>query len=541
MADAIVIGAGPNGLVAANVLATAGWEVIVCEQHPEPGGAVRSAELTLPGFTNDVFSAFYPLAAASPAMRSLELERYGLRWRRAPIVAAHPLADGRCVVLGSSPEQTAAALESFGSGDGDAWLSLDRLWRRVGDDILAALFSPFPPVRAGLSLASKLGPRELLRLARLASVPVRRLSDERFQGCGAGLLLAGHALHTDLHPEAALSAFYGWLLCSLGQRYGFCVPEGGAGNLTRALVRRLRAHGGSVECATRVESVWLRGRRAVGVRTSCGRTLRARRAVLGAISAPVLLQELVGACNLPPGVTRDLRFFEYDSATLKVDWALDGPIPWHSEQARQAGTIHVGTDMDALTSYCSQIAMGLLPQNPYLVMGQYSMIDPSRQPAGSETAWAYTHLPQRIKGDAGGELSDLSGSGGERFADRIEAEIEKLAPGFGARIRKRHILGPTDMQAINPSLVGGALQGGTAQLHQQLVLRPIPGLGRSETPIQNLYLASASAHPGGGVHGACGKNAARAALWHDRLRRRASYVGASVALFAGARRRRKHR
>lgn len=511
--DAIAIGAGHNALVAANLLAQRGWSVLVLEAQPEPGGAVRSAELTEPGFTSDLFSSFYPLAVASPAIRSLELERHGLRWRRSALALAHPQADGTCAAISADLDETAASLERFAPGDGAAWRELYAYWRRAGGPFLDALLRPFPPIRGGARLLRALGPGGLLRFLRFALLPVRRLAEERFAGDGAPWLLAGNALHTDLAPESAGSGLFGWVLCGLAQQHGFPTPEGGAGRLTAALVDRLRTHGGRLECSTEVTRVLVRRGAAVGVRTRDGREITAGRAVLAGTIAPVLYRELVGEEHLPARLRGDLRAFQPDSGTVKVDWSLDAPIPWTAEDARRAATVHVADGLDDLTRTAGQIARGLIPDRPFLVMGQYSMADPTRQPAGRETCWAYAHVPQTVKGDAGGALTGRWDAGdAAAFAERVEAQIERRAPGFRALIRARHVFTPPALQAANANLVGGAINQGTAQVHQQLVFRPTPGRARPETPIARLYLTGASAHPGGGVHGAAGANAARAAL-----------------------------
>lgn len=513
MTDAVVIGAGQNGLVAANLLADAGWDVLVLEAQPEPGGAVRSAEVTAPGYLSDLYSAFYPLGVASPVLRDLRLEDHGLRWRHAPQVLGHPLPDGRAAVLSRDLEQTAASVDAFAAGDGAAWRHLAAEWERLSPSLVDALFTPFPPVRAGARLLRELGAADALRFARFALLSVRRHGVEEFAGEGAPLLLAGNALHTDLGPGSAGSAVYGWLLAMLGQFVGFPVPEGGAGQLTAALVERLRSRGGRLECDVRVTGVVVRGGRAVAVQVADGRTVDVRRAVLADVTAPQLYLDLVGADHLPPRLLADLRRFAWDTGTVKVDWALSSPIPWRAEAVAPAGTVHVGGHLDDLTVYSSELERGLVPDKPFLLVGQMTTSDPSRSPAGTESAWGYTHVPARPRGDAGGELRGDWGAGDRaRFLDRMEAQMERYAPGFRDLIVGRHAQFPADLQASDSNLQGGAVNGGTAALHQQLVFRPTPGLARPETPFAGLYLASSSAHPGGGVHGACGANAAKAAL-----------------------------
>ena len=541
VSDAVVVGAGPNGLVAANLLADAGWDVVVLEANDVPGGAVRTAEVTAPGFRNDLFSAFYPLGVASPPLRALGLERYGLEWRRAPLVVAHPTPDGPTAVLSTDGDETAASLDQFAAGDGEGWRHLYELWEHVGDRLLDALLRPFPPVVPGARLAAALGPSRAMPFTRLALMTVRRLAQEEFRGEGGGLLLGGCALHTDLSPESTGGGLFGWLLGGLGQEKGFPVPAGGAQSLTDALVRRLVERRGRVECGVRVTSIVVRGGRAVGVVAADGTSYDARRAVLADVGAPALYTNLVAAEHLPARTLEDVRRFEYGSGTVKVDWALSAPIPWNDPEVGRAGTVHISDSLDDLSEMSSQLARGLLPAHPFLVMGQMTTADPSRSPAGTESAWAYAHVPRDAVGDAGPD--GLTGSWDEReterFVARMEARIEDLAPGFANRILARHVFTPPTLEAANANLVGGEINGGTAQLHQQLVFRPVPGLGRPETPVDRLFLASASAHPGGGVHGACGANAARAALGRDRRARR--LVAAGAALSAGAMARRAAR
>ncbi|WP_426574564.1 phytoene desaturase family protein [Aquihabitans sp. McL0605] len=518
-ADAIVIGAGPNGLVAANLLADAGWSVVVLEAGDEPGGSVRSAELIEPGFLNDVCSAFYPLATEGSPIDDLHLSDHGLRWLHAPTVLAHPALDGSCPVISRDIDVTMASLDALHPGDGASWEALVQRWTDLQPHLSHLLYRPFPPVAAAAGLVRHLPPRDLARLGRFLMLPARRMGEEELGGSASRRLLAGCALHADLTPESTLSGFFGWLMCCLGQTNGFPVPEGGARAVTSALVARLESRGGQVHCAAAVDRVEVHRGRAVGVHLTGAGTVRAGRAVLADVNAPMLYTSLVGAGDLPDAVLGDIERFHWDDATFKVDWTLDGPIPWSSAEARGAGTVHVAEDTDALTVVASELARGLLPARPFLLIGQQSMTDPSRQPAGKETAWAYTHVPRRVRGDGAGVLGrDWSDDDVGGFVARIEAQVEALAPGFQHLIRGRHVLTPERFEAENPNLSSGAINGGTAQLHQQLVFRPVPGLGRAVTPIGGLYLASSSAHPGGGLHGAPGANAARAAIWHDRTR-----------------------
>ncbi|MET9429708.1 NAD(P)/FAD-dependent oxidoreductase [Streptomyces sp. NPDC003036] len=520
--DAVVIGAGPNGLVAANVLADAGWRVEVLEANDEPGGAVRSDRGVDAEYVSDLFSAFYPLAAASPVIARLNLHEEGLRWSHAPRVLAHPLGDGRCAVLERDQAATAAGLEQFAPGDGLAWDGLCDIWDRLGEDILGALFTPFPPLRSSALLFARLRAAGGLHLARTLLLPVRRLGEEEFHGEGGRLLLAGNALHADLAPESAGSGGFGWLMSMLGQTVGYPVPVGGSGALTAALVRRLERRGGLLRCGERVAEVVVRSGRAVAVRTDDGETVPAGRAVLADVAVPTLYGDLVAPEHLPGRLLDDVRRFQWDWATFKVDWALSGPVPWTAEQAVGAGTVHLADGMDELTRFAAQIAMGRVPDRPFLLVGQMTTADPTRSPAGTESAWAYTHVPHDVRGDAGDDA--LTGTWDRRereaMADRVEAQVERFAPGFRARIRARRVLAPPTLQALDANLRDGAVNGGTTALHQQLVFRPLPGTGRPETPVEGLYLASAGAHPGGGVHGAPGANAARAALRSTRPVRR---------------------
>jgi phytoene dehydrogenase-like protein len=518
--DAIVIGAGPNGLVAANDLADRGWDVLVLEAQSEPGGAVRSDESLAPGVVTDLFSAFYPLAVVSPHIRRLELERHGLIWEHAPTVLAHPTLDGPTAVLSRDIDVTAASLDRFHPGDGNAWRARHREWCRIEDNLVDAVMGPFPPLRATARLVAETRIRGAAELARTALLSTRRASEEWFDGAGGGLLLTGSALHTDLSPETATGAMYGWLLTAIGQSHGWPVPRGGAGALTAALVARLTAAGGALWCDAEVASIECSDGRAVAVDTADGRRVAARRAVLADVSAPLLYGRLLAPDDVDPRTRHEMRRYQHGSATFKVNWIIDGGIPWTDPAVATAGTVHIARSIDELTLTSAQLAMGRIPDQPFVLVGQMTTADATRSPSDVESVWAYTSVPQHIRGDAAGELDGVDDTvDGERFADRVQARIELFAPGFTSRIRRRSIQPPHSIERDDASLRRGDKSLGTAQIHQQLVFRPTIGLGRPETHIDGLFLASASAHPGGGVHGACGAHAARAAVMADRRRR----------------------
>ncbi len=502
-ADAVVVGAGHNGLVAANLLADEGWSVTVLEAADAPGGATRTEEITAPGYLNDLGSAFHPMGYVSPVLRGLDLGAYGLEWRHAPAPLAHVLSDDRGVLLSRDLDVTAASLDRFAPGDGDAWRRLADEWQRLRDPLIAAFLGPFPPIKDATRVLRTLGGPDALRLARRMLLPAVRFGQEEFGGEGARVLIAGNALHTDLAVTQTASTAFGWLLSMLAQDVGFPVPAGGSGKIAEALVARLRARGGSVECSRPVTRVLVEGGRAVGVQDAGGSVVRARRAVLADVPAPLLLRDLVGVEHLPARLVDDLARFEWDDAILKIDWALSGPVPWTAPEAREAGTVHLGGDTEGLVDFGADLDAGRMPATPFMLFGQMTLSDPSRSPAGTESVWAYTHLPHSRE-HTEAELDEQ--------VRRMTAVIERHAPGFGDRVVARRVSRPADLQAQDPSLVGGALMQGTAQIHQMLVFRPTPGLGRPDTAVDGLFLAGATAHPAGAVHGAPGANAARAAL-----------------------------
>jgi len=516
--DAVVIGAGPNGLVAANRLADAGWDTLLLEAQPEVGGAVRSDREVHPDFVTDTFSAFYPMAVASQVINGLQLEEHGLVWRHAPAVVGHSRGDGSWAIVHRDLDITAKLLDEEHPGDGAAWRALVDQWHKIGPSLIDALVTPFPPLGPGLRAMIKLPRVGGLSFLRELLSPAANILEQEFGGEAVRLLLAGNALHADIPLDAAGSGFLGLLLIMLAQNVGFPVPEGGAGKLSEAMRDRFVNHGGAVVCDAEVTKINISCGVATGVAVH-DQLVRVRRAVLADVAAEHLYGRLVTFDELPPRVRVMMAGFRRDPATFKIDYALNGPVPWRTQPPYAPGTVHISDSYEELVIAFAQLSAGSIPDRPFLLMGQMTTADPTRSPDGTESMWAYTHVPQRVLSDAGGTLTGSwdDADEAERFADRMQDRIEQRAPGFSERIIARRILTPLDLERRDASLVGGSLNGGTAALDQQLIFRPIPGLGRASTPIRGLYLASASAHPGGSVHGACGMNAARAALTHARL------------------------
>lgn len=497
MYDAIVIGAGPNGLTAAAHLVKAGWSVLVLESSSTAGGAAQTHELTRPGYFHDIGAGFFPFGPVSPAFLPLALEEVGLIWRNAPIDSTHPSTDGTCAAISRDLE---TSLRYFGK-DAVAWKNLVTWFAGARDDILKATLGELPPIRAGLGLLFE----NAMTLTGIALSSGRSFGEARFATDAARRVVPGLALHADVGPDDPCGAIVGFMLAGMCSSVGFPVAEGGAGSITKALLRRVQATtSGRVQCNTRVEKVIVRGGRAVAVRTSNGDEIEAKRAILADTGAPALYLKLVDEEHIPSRVRRSMRSFKYGFGTFKVDWALDGAVPWKDEASRQSAVVQTADSVDDLARFVDEVRAGKLPDHPYLVVGQQSLCDPTRAPAGHHTLYAYSRVPSYVEG--GWRVH------AERFADRIDARLEGLAPGFRSRVLHRTITTPVDLQNMNANLVGGDLGGGTADIRHQLVMKPIFPYFRYRTPVDGLYLASSYAHPGPGVHGMCGFNAAVAAM-----------------------------
>jgi phytoene dehydrogenase-like protein len=421
---------------------------------------------------------------------------------------ARSASDDDAPVIYRDPSRTAAELDRRCAGDGDNWWRLVEMWRTIKAPLLETLFSPFPPLRGPMQLLHRLGTAEALRVARLLMLPAAVMARELFKGDAARLLLLGNAMHADVPIDAPGSGAMGFLMTMLAQDVGFPVPVGGAGRLTAALVARGAAAGAQLECGQRVDAIDVRDGRAVAVRTAGGRTVRVRRAVIADVSAPQLYEQLMPDVAIPRRLRQDLAHFTWDAPVVKTNYALDAPMPWRSKSLRDVGTVHLGADHHGLIRWLADLNTATVPNKPFILFGQMTTADPSRSPSGTESAWAYTHLSRDTNDD---ESADM-------LAVTVDRVLEEHAPGFGGHVVGRVVQRPSDLEANDANLSGGAINGGTAQLQQQIIFRPTPGFGRAETPLANVFLGSASAPPGGSVHGICGRNAAQAALKSDGLR-----------------------
>jgi phytoene dehydrogenase-like protein len=493
--DMIVIGAGPNGLVAANVLARRGFRVLVLEANPRrAGGALGSEALTLPGFVHDVGGGFFPFGTTSPAFRELDLTAAGVQWMHARYESCHPAVDGSfaCIARGEAIDTA-----PFGSArDADTFRDIARFHAGIESDLLAALLGPFP----SLAPLVRLGLVNLVRIAGMFVRSTRGLAARLFETEAARRVLPGLGLHVDVGPDDWFGAGLAYMLAVTATTGGYGFPKGGAQSLTDALLARLAERGGEVRLGARVTRVVVRGGRASAVVLADGTEIAARSAIVADTSPATLLLSMVDEREVPGWVRAFMRRFPQSWGTFKVDWALSGPVPWQVEAARESAVVHAGESVDDLARFTREARAGRLPGRPYLVVGQQSIADPTRAPAGKHTLYCYSHVPPQV--DGGWPAAR------EGFADRVEARIEELAPGFRASILARHIMAPPDLEAWNANLVGGDLGGGSNAWHRQLLFRPLFPYFRYRMPVEGLYLCSSYAHPGAGVHGMCGANAA---------------------------------
>jgi len=463
--DAVVVGSGPNGLAAAIYLAQNGRSVTVYEANHDIGGGMRSAALTLPGFLHDVCSAFHPMAAASPFFRSLPLEEHGLRWLQ-PAPLAHPMDDGTAVLLHRSLDITAHGLGE----DANAYRALMSPFVDAWSDLYGEVLRPILHV-----------PRHPVLLARfgLTAIWSARMMVRRFRGVRAPALLAGIAAHSFLPLEHPLSASAALLLGSAAHAVGWPIARGGSRSIAKALASYLASLGGAVVADRRVQQMT---------------DLPDARAYLFDTSPMTL--EFVAGERLSPSFRRALRRHRRGPGVFKLDYALDGPVPWRAQDCLRAGTVHLGGTFDEIASAERAVWRGRHPERPFVLIGQQSLADDTRAPAGKHTLWAYTHVPN-------GSTVDMTA--------QIEAQIERFAPGFRERVLKRVAMTPADIERENANDAGGDIGGGT-NAGLQLLFRPRIALDPYATSARDITLCSASTPPGGGVHGMCGYHGARSAL-----------------------------
>ena len=462
------MGSGPNGLAAAIVLARSGWSVTVREAADVAGGGVRSGSLTLPGFLHDLGSAVHPLALSSPFFRELPLAAHGLEWVHPPAPLAHPMDDGPAVVLSRSLDETAANL---GDGDGRHYRALmgvySEQWQSLCDDILA----PLPPFRI---------PTHPLLLARFGSQalrPAAGLARGTFSGHRARALFGGLAAHSLLPLTALGSSAFGIVLGSAAHAVGWPIPRGGAGALSAALVSYLASLGGTVTTRDPVHSL---------------SELADADAILLDLTPRQIIQ--VAGSALPERMRRALARYRYGPGVFKMDWALSAPIPWRDPQCLTAATVHIGGTLDELVMSEASPWQGKHADRPFVLLVQPSLFDASRAPVGRHTVWAYCHVPNGADDD---------------MTSRIEAQIERFAPGFRDVMLARSVMPPSRLEAYDGNLVGGDLGGG-ANVLRQIIFRPVMQRVPYSLGIPGVFICSSSTPPGGGVHGMCGYHAAKA-------------------------------
>jgi phytoene dehydrogenase-like protein len=465
--DAIVIGSGPNGLAAAITIARAGRSVVVYEGRDTVGGGVRSAELTLPGYVHDVCATILGMSVASPFLGGLDLSRHGMELVHPDAPLAHPLDDGRVALLERSVGATAAGL----GVDGRAYRKLLGPLVREADRIIPFVLGPILRVPAHPLAAARFG-----RVAIRSSAALAR---GRFRDEPARALLAGLSAHSMLALDRPTTAAFGLVLAITAHAHGWPLVRGGTRRLADALAAELRSLGGTIVTGQEVTSL---------------DELPPARAILFDTSPRALVT--IAGPRIVGRYRAGLAAFRYGPGVFKVDWALDGPIPWRSPAVARAGTVHLGGTLDEIVAAEGEVARGRHPARPFVILVQASLFDPTRAPEGRHTGWAYCHVPN-------GSSVDMTG--------RIEAQVERFAPGFRDRILARATAGPADLEASNPNDVGGDINGGIEDL-RQLFTRPVARLDPYSTPARGIYLCSASTPPGGGVHGMSGYFAARSAL-----------------------------
>lgn len=506
--DAVVIGGGHNGLVAATLLARAGWSVEVLEQADVAGGAVGSLT-TSRGYLHDWGAAFFGVLHDSPVFGDLGLaDRVQWATTELPVAMLHGSAEP--ALLWADPGRTADGL----GVDGPAWLALHAWWERTGARLFRAGLGPIPSVPL-LRAATALGVRGGLQQLQALLEPVEAWSAASFEQAAARMLVTGHATHGDVAIDAAGSMPPALLLAMVAQSRGMPVPVGGAGMLAAAFVQAAEQAGVVVRTGVRVTQVVVRGGRAVGVRCADGTGIGVRRAVVADVAPELLARELVGEQHLPAAWLAQLRRHRYASGFCRLDVDLSAPAPWAADSLAEALVVHVTGDVHEVATAQAQVSRGLLPGDPALIVGQQDRADPARVPLGAATLWVECRCPAVPRGDAADELAADWAPG---FADRMLDRLEVHAPGLHDLVVETTVTTPLGLQRRDPNLVGGDVAGGSAAPDQLLVFRPVAGWSPYAVPLGGLYLCGAATHPGGGVHGMPGRNAAAKVLRDARWR-----------------------
>lgn len=546
--DAIIIGAGHNGLVTALYLARAGWKTLVLEKNERIGGAVMSAEITRPGFIHDLYSTNQNLFLGSPVYRELKeaLKAHGLQYAvsERPYCSVFPAGDdaGRLtsVRVYKDPEKTLSLIRAHNPADAAGWSRLYDRFKTFRQALLPLYAQPLPSLAAALTLGKALwtlGPRQLLEQARIILSSTRELGQSYFASPELRALVATWGMHLDFGPDVSGGGMFPFLETFADMEEGMAIAKGGASKMVEALAGLLREHGGEIRTGAEVVRVLQETGRATGVELASGEKINAGRAVVANVTPTILFQQLLPPEQLPPTFRRKVEAYEYGPGTMMIHLALDGPVPWadaDTDDLQQFAYVHIAPYVADLARTYEQALNGILPDNPLLVVGQTSAVDPSRAPEGKQVLWLQVRaLPYVIEGDAAGELApgrwdELK----EAYADRVLAKLARYAPGIEDRILERVVFSPADLEAHNQNLHNGDSLSGSHHLRQNFLWRPFPGWSTYQMPYEGLYMVGAATWPGAGTNATSGYLAAQQLLNPHALRNKIVRGGAIAGAVA---------